>query len=308
MSVLSARGHRGPRPLRKLNPKKSWHIRMPHNLQKYGEQEGCEIPLWNLGTNPPTRTSQESSASQADGAKSPVDPRLTLFVTQRTIPGETVKPSRVSPASFLYHMLWLLSVCKSASLPEPRGVCSVKDHLRRLRTTLQAQKSGTTVVVQTDAKDGKRLRRLITHRLKAQLKNRATLCFKEMEVNDEGEQECGETHLWIPIQLKADYPAGPDGLILILSDDIHLSKHILKKMSVHTICTDLGVTISKLPGSLHSVSYALKTPETLKTLAYLSTHLSSSEHLQENCDDGVPQYSVPSATLRCFFSNVKMNS
>lgn len=44
--------------------------------------------------------------------------------------------------------------------------------------------------------------------LKAQLKNRATLCFKEMEVNDEGEQECGETHLWIPIQLKADYPAG----------------------------------------------------------------------------------------------------
>lgn len=29
-----------------------------------------------------------------------------------------------------------------------------------------------------------------------------------MEVNDEWEQECGETHLWIPIQLKADYPAG----------------------------------------------------------------------------------------------------
>jgi hypothetical protein len=44
--------------------------------------------------------------------------------------------------------------------------------------------------------------------LKAQLKNRATLRFKEMEVNDEWEQECGETHLWIPIQLKADYPAG----------------------------------------------------------------------------------------------------
>lgn len=49
---------------------------------------------------------------------------------------------------------------------------------------------------------------LLLIQLKAQLKHRATTCFKELEINDEWKQECGETHLWIPLQLKADYPAG----------------------------------------------------------------------------------------------------
>lgn len=59
------------------------------------------------------------------------------------------------------------------------------------------------------------------------------------------------------------HPSGPDGLILILSDDIHLSKHILKKMSVHTICTDLGVTISKVKCDL--LGYQPRSPVQGKT-------------------------------------------
>lgn len=55
------------------------------------------------------------------------------------------------------------------------------------------------------------------------------------------------------------HPSGPDGLILILSDDIHLSKHILKKMSVHAICTDLGVTINKVKCDL--LGYQPRSPK-----------------------------------------------